>query len=96
MRRLIVVFSLVVAESFVAHAADPYRLIEELPIGGEGGWDYVTVNQTANLLYVSHATKVIVVDRGAVVAEIPDTEGMHGFAIRRWGSSLAAASASTI
>ncbi len=83
MRRLMLAVALVVAGSFVAHAADPYRLIKEIPIGGEGGWDYVTVDQAANRLYVSHATKVIVVDidRGVVVAEIPDTEGVHGFAI---------------
>ena len=41
---------------------DPYRLLKEIAIGGEGGWDYLFVDSTARRLYVSHATKVVVID----------------------------------
>jgi DNA-binding beta-propeller fold protein YncE len=61
----------------------PYRAGKEIAIGGEGGWDYLSVDAAAHRLYVSHATKVVVVDTqaGKVVGEIPDTPGVHGFAI---------------
>lgn len=83
MRRMTAVLALVFAGSLAVHAADPYHLIKEIPIGLEGGWDYVTVDPPAHRLYVSHATRIMVVDidAGKVVGEIPDTRGVHGFAV---------------
>jgi YVTN family beta-propeller protein len=59
----------------------PYQLATEIPIGGEGGWDILTIDSAASRLYLSHATKVVVVDLGTntVVGEIADTPGVHGF-----------------
>ena len=65
-------------------AADgPYRFIKEIPVGGDGGWDYLTVDPAAHRLYLSHATAVVVVDTGtdAVIGRIEDTPGVHGFAV---------------
>src|ERR1043165_3401839 len=64
-----------------AAAADAYKFLTEIPIGGEGGWDILTVDSAAKRLYVSHATKVVVIDleKNAVVGEIADTPGVHGF-----------------
>jgi DNA-binding beta-propeller fold protein YncE len=61
----------------------PYRFSREIPIGGEGGWDYLSVDPAAHRLYVAHATKVVVIDTQAlkVAGEIADTPGVHGFAI---------------
>ena len=62
-------------------AADgPYQLIKEIAIGGEGGWDYLNVDSAAKRLYVSHGTKVVVVDvaNDTIVGEIADTPGVHG------------------
>lgn len=67
-----------------AGAADgPYKFSKEISIGGEGGWDYLSDDPIAHRLYVSHATKVVVVDTESdkVVGEIADTPGVHGFAI---------------
>src|SRR5207253_2750210 len=66
-----------------AIADDVYKFLNEIPIGGEGGWDYVTVDAAARRLYLSHATKVVVVDltRNAVIGEIGDTPGIHGFIV---------------
>ncbi|PWT84948.1 MAG: YVTN family beta-propeller domain-containing protein [Blastocatellia bacterium] len=60
-----------------------YHVISTIKIGGEGGWDYLTVDSGAHRLYVSHATHVVVVDTeaGKVVGDIPDTPGVHGIAI---------------
>ena len=59
----------------------PYQFVTEIPIGGEGGWDILTIDSAASRLYLSHAMKVVVVDlrKNAVAGEIADTPGVHGF-----------------
>jgi DNA-binding beta-propeller fold protein YncE len=58
-------------------------MLKEIAIGGEGGWDYLSVDTAARRLYVSHATKVVVVDidKEAVVGEIAPALGVHGIAV---------------
>ncbi|MEO7158645.1 MAG: YncE family protein [Vicinamibacterales bacterium] len=60
-----------------------YSLVKEIPIGGAGGGDYLSIDPAAHRLYVSHSTRVIVIDtlQNTVVGEIKDTQGVHGFAI---------------
>jgi YVTN family beta-propeller protein len=60
----------------------PYHAGPAIQIGGEGGWDYLSVDSAAHRLYVSHATHVVVIDTqtNKVVGDIPDTPGVHGFA----------------
>src|SRR6266702_6161384 len=62
-------------------AQESYKFLNEIPIGGEGGWDILTIDSNAQRLYLSHATKVVVVDlnKNAVAGEIADTPGVHGF-----------------
>jgi DNA-binding beta-propeller fold protein YncE len=70
--------------SVALFAAGPgYHVIKKIQIGGEGGWDYLTIDNGNRKLYVSHGTKVDVVDLDSdkVVGEIPDTLGVHGIAI---------------
>jgi DNA-binding beta-propeller fold protein YncE len=64
------------------HAEGPYHFLKEIAVGGEGGWDYLSIDEAARRLYVSHATKVVVIDldKDQVVGEIADTPGVHGFA----------------
>jgi YVTN family beta-propeller protein len=58
-----------------------YKSAGEIAIKGEGGWDILTIDPTANRLYLAHATKVVVVDLGknSVIGEISDTPGVHAF-----------------
>src|SRR5215475_5111541 len=58
-----------------------YQFAGQIPIGGEGGWDILTIDPTANSLYLSHSTKVVVVDlsKNAVAGEIAETPGVHAF-----------------
>ncbi|MBV8857521.1 MAG: YncE family protein [Acidobacteria bacterium] len=60
-----------------------YRVMKQYQLGGEGGWDYLTMDSKNRRLYVSHATHVLVVnaDTGAIVGDIPDTPGVHGVAV---------------
>jgi hypothetical protein len=63
--------------------AATYKLETRYPIGGNEGWDYITVDSTARRLYVSHGTRVNVLDAdtGKSVGVIEDTPGVHGIAI---------------
>jgi YVTN family beta-propeller protein len=60
-----------------------YHLLQTIAVGGEGGWDYVFDDSDAHRLYVSHATKVIVIDTDSekVVGEIPNFKGVHGITV---------------
>jgi YVTN family beta-propeller protein len=60
-----------------------YSVIKKIPIGGSGGWDYLTVDEAARRLYVSHGTQVEVLDIDSltVVGNIPKTPGVHGIAL---------------
>jgi DNA-binding beta-propeller fold protein YncE len=60
-----------------------YQLVKNIPVAGEGGWDYLIADADARRLYVSHATKVVVfdMDSNTTTGEIPDTQGVHGIAL---------------
>src|SRR3979490_2839714 len=68
-------------QNATAGSEGPYKFLNEIPIGGEGGWDILTIDSAASRLYLSHATKVVVVDlvKNAAIGEIADTPGVHGF-----------------
>jgi len=68
-----------------AAAAPPpgYHLRKTLPLGGDGGWDYLAFDSAARRLYVTRGTRVVVVDpdTGKTVGEIPNLSGVHGVAL---------------
>jgi DNA-binding beta-propeller fold protein YncE len=78
----VVAVGLLAGQAGPTAAQGPYQFIKEIPIGGEGGWDYAAVDAAARRLYVSHASKVVVIDidKDAVVGEISPTPGVHGIA----------------
>jgi DNA-binding beta-propeller fold protein YncE len=84
MRKLVLTgVGAVIPVALAIAAATGYHITTEIKVGGEGGWDYLTVDSGARRLYVSHATHVVVIDLDAnkVVGDIPDTPGVHGIAI---------------
>jgi YVTN family beta-propeller protein len=64
-------------------AASGYHVVQTWKIGGDGGWDYLKIDSQARRLYISRATRVLVIDAdsGKSVGEIPDTPGVHGIAL---------------
>jgi hypothetical protein len=74
---------LVAASASVCHADTPYHFLREIPVAGDEGWDWLSIDQAARRLYVTHASKIVVIDldKEAVAGEIADTPGVHGFAI---------------
>ena len=78
---LIALLSLALTGVFAADGG--YSVIKKIPIPGQGSFDYLTVDEGARRLYVSHGTQVEVIDIDAltVVGTIPNTAGVHGIAI---------------
>jgi len=74
---------LVFASGPLGRAEGSYRFLKEIAVGGDGGWDYLSVDAAHHRLYVSHATKIVVIDtaKDTVVGEIADTPGIHGIAL---------------
>jgi DNA-binding beta-propeller fold protein YncE len=79
----LLVSSLAVALALPAFAQGGFKITQRIAIPGTGGWDYLTVDEGARRLYVSHGTQVEVVDIDAktLVGTIPNTPGVHGIAL---------------
>ena len=77
------ILSLSLAAVAVAAAGPGYHVIKTYKLGGEGGWDYLTVDASTRRFYISRGTHVIVLDAdsGKNVGDIPDTPGVHGIAL---------------
>lgn len=60
-----------------------YKAAKQIPIGGGSGWDYLNADAEGRRLYVTHGTKVVVIDldENKVVGEIANTPGVHGFVV---------------
>ena len=58
-------------------------------MGGEGGWDYLTVDSESRRLYVSRSNRAVItdLDKETVVDELVDTLGIHGIALQKWRAS---------
>jgi YVTN family beta-propeller protein len=83
-RRWLMVTALVAAVPALFHAqGGNYHVIKTTLIGGEGGWDYVTVDPDAQRVYIPRGTHVMVLDESMlkVVADIPGMKGIHGVAV---------------
>ncbi len=66
-----------------AKAAGGYHLSKTITVGGDGGWDYLIVDDAARRVYVSHGTEVDVLDADsyAVTGKIGNLQGVHGIAL---------------
>ncbi|HTX23700.1 MAG TPA: hypothetical protein VMD03_03500 [Steroidobacteraceae bacterium] len=60
-----------------------YRLIKSVTLGGENGWDYLTVDPDARRLFIARDTHVMVVDTasGMPVGDIAGLAHVHGVAL---------------
>jgi len=60
-----------------------YQLVHKFILGGDGGWDYLSYDPVGRRLFIARATRVMMVDpaNGKLIAEIPDTPGVHGIAL---------------
>jgi DNA-binding beta-propeller fold protein YncE len=66
-----------------ASAQTDWKVVKTFPIGGPGGWDYLTVDSQTHRLYVPRATHTMVIDgeNGKTIADIPGQKNAHGVAL---------------
>jgi len=81
----IITFSLGMSSTFplLAQSSEVYVLDKKISLPGDGGYDYVSIDQVNQRLYVSHGTSVNVVDLNTdqAIGEIDGMQGNHGIAI---------------
>src|SRR5258705_508420 len=76
-------FAFLLVCSLPALAQSEWTITRTLHIGGEGGWDYLTVDPQTHRLYVPRSTHTMVIDpeSGKTIADILGQKRAHGVAI---------------
>lgn len=71
------------AASPVAAAATHYSVLQQYPLGGSGGWDYLSIDAATHHLFIARNDRVMVVDTrsGKLLTEIPGMRHAHGVAL---------------
>lgn len=78
---MLLALGLLLGASGLAQAS--YHLIQKVTLGGDGGWDLLSLDAEGRRLYIARSNRVMVVDADSykLIAEIPNTPGVHGVAI---------------
>jgi DNA-binding beta-propeller fold protein YncE len=60
-----------------------YHVVRQIPLGGDGRWDDLTLDTAGSRLFITRQTRVMVVDpaSGKLLGEIPGLNGAHGVAL---------------
>jgi YVTN family beta-propeller protein len=70
---------------YAAPQASGYHVIKRMPVGGEGGWDYLTMDPDSHRLYIARGSHFQVVDvtTGKVVGDIAiaNSTNSHGLTL---------------
>ena len=76
-------FTAMIICSLSLSAQSNYKIVNKIHVEGDGGWDYISVDEVNSRIFVSHSTIAQAVDikTGKVAGTIPDTKGIHGIAI---------------
>ncbi len=72
---------------YAAPQASGYHVIKRMPVGGEGGWDYLLMDPETHHLFIARGSHFQVVDTtaGKVVSdiEIANSKNSHGIALAK-------------
>ena len=82
--QLTIIVSLISIQTINAQSkASQYHIANKFSVEGDGGWDYLAVDDNSGRLYISHGTIVQVLDTkdGKTIGTIKDLKGVHGIAI---------------
>ena len=81
LRFFFVLLAILVCQTAFSQGA--YKLQKEIPVNGDGGWDYLTVDPNMAHLFISHGTMVQVMDLNTyhLIGVISNTNGVHGIAL---------------
>lgn len=66
-----------------AQGQTDWAVVDTFHAGGDGGWDYLTVDPATHRLYVPRSTHTMVIDAesGKTIADIPGQKRAHGVAV---------------
>ena len=69
--------------SVSAYAQTDWQVVKTFQVGGDGGWDYFTVDSQLHRLFVPRSTHTMVIDAvtGKTLGDIPGQKGAHGVAL---------------
>ncbi len=64
------------------HAQSNYKVANKFSVEGDGGWDYLSVDDSQDRLYISHGTVVQVMNTkdGKIIGTVKNLNGVHGIA----------------
>jgi hypothetical protein len=83
-------FAVMTASIFISMASlqaswaqSSWEVVKKFPIGGQGAWDYLTVDAQTHRLFVPRSTHTMVIDAesGKVLGDIPGQKIAHGVAL---------------
>jgi YVTN family beta-propeller protein len=79
MTRFFLITCLLVTLAPALARSDDYKVLKKVKLGGDGGWDYLSIDPAAKRLYISRFDRVMVVDTESdkVVGTVPNTSGVH-------------------
>jgi DNA-binding beta-propeller fold protein YncE len=89
MKKSIIILGLLLfqgfSHSFAQNDPSKYQVLNKIKVEGNGGWDYLSMDENTSRLYISHGTITQVLDiyEQKVVGTIPDTKGVHGIALAK-------------
>jgi len=68
---------------FLSAVAQKWDVVKTMPIGGQGSFDYLTVDPATHRLFVPRSTHTLVIDAdsGKTLGDIPGQKNAHGVAI---------------
>ncbi len=85
MKKLSLIICIVLLTNNFINAQSNYHVINKISVEGDGGWDYLTVDDETGRLFVSHSSMVQVIDvkEKKVIATISDLKGVHGITLAK-------------
>ena len=80
MKKLFIIISIICLSNSYGQS---YTVSKKINVSGDEGWDYLSVDNVNQHLFVSHGSVVNVIDlkTDETIATISDTKGVHGIAI---------------
>src|SRR5437764_3998940 len=82
-RAMFVICSFLLPVYGQASAQPSWDVIKTFHIGGQGSWDYLTLDPPTHRLFVTRTTHTMVIDSesGRTLADIPGQKNAHGVAL---------------
>jgi DNA-binding beta-propeller fold protein YncE len=83
MKKVLVIVLTAAVFAAVPAFAQQFKVTDQVKLGGDGGWDYLTYDKDGQRLFITRGSHVMVVDAKSlkVAADIPDLSGIHGVAL---------------